>query len=154
MARKKKGPASERAREARTGAVKTGPIKRAAEAGAARVVERALAPSPPVAKPRPVTVTASPPAYRTLEAKEMPPVVTLGQLGRTIATAGAGAVITAIFITSLQGGAKYVGALIGAGVGTIFLATSPIASIPSDLGIGMLAGSTGWLTLKWTGKVK
>jgi hypothetical protein len=84
----------------------------------------------------------------------VPPTVTLGQLGATIATAGAGTLITAIFITSLQGGMKFVGALIGAGVGTIFLATSPAGTIPSDLGIGMLAGSTGWFTLRLTGKVK
>lgn len=102
-------------------------------------------------KPKAVEVPVAPPAYKA--APETLPTVTLGQLGKTIATAGAGAVVTAIFITSLQGGSKYVGALIGAGVGTIFLATSPIASIPSDLGIGMLAGSTGWLVLRWTGKV-
>jgi len=104
---------------------------------------------PPQAKP--VTVPVPPPAYRA--APEALPTVTLGQLGRTIVTASAGAVVTAIFITSLQGSAKHIGAFIGAGVGTIFLATSPIASIPSDLGIGMLAGATGWLMLKWTDKV-
>ena len=98
-----------------------------------------------------MTVPVPPPAYRA--APEALPTVTLGQLGRTIVTASAGAVVTAIFITSLQGSAKYIGAFIGAGVGTIFLATSPIASIPSDLGIGMLAGATGWLMLKWTDKV-
>jgi hypothetical protein len=129
-----------------------GPIRRAVEKEAAEIAGRTFRPSPPVAAPKPVIVAVPPPAYKG--AKEMPPVVTVGQLGRTIATAGVGAVITAIFITSLQGGSKYVGALIGAGVGTIFLATSPIASIPSDLGIGMLAGATGWLTLKWTGKVE
>lgn len=102
--------------------------------------------------PKPVSVPVPPPAYAG--AKETLPTVTLGQLGTTIATAGAGTVITAIFITSLSGGMKYVGALIGAGVGTIFLATSPAGTIPSDLGIGMLAGSTGWLTLRFVGKVK
>jgi len=81
-------------------------------------------------------------------------VITLGDLGRTVVTASAGAVVTAIFITSLHGGYKYIGALLGASVGTIFLATSPIASIPSDLGIGMLAGATGWFVFNTTGKLK
>ncbi|MCL6557609.1 MAG: hypothetical protein K6U74_02180 [Firmicutes bacterium] len=105
---------------------------------------------PPEAKP--VEVPVAPPAY--VAAPERLPVVTLGDLGRTVATAGAGAVVTAVFITSLKGTTKYVGALIGGSIGTIFLATSPIASIPSDLGIGMLAGATGWFALNMTGKLQ
>lgn len=126
--------------------------EKAVETQAARVAAGTIRPSRPVEMPKPVSVAVPPPAYQG--AKEMPPVVTVGQLGRTIATAGAGTLIAAVFITSLQGGMKFVGALIGAGVGTVFLATSPAGTIPSDLGIGMLAGSTGWFALRLTGKVK
>jgi len=130
----------------------TGAVEKAVEAQAARVAAGTIRPSKPIEAPKPVSVAVPPPAYQG--GKEMPPVVTVGQLGRTIATAGAGTLITAVFITSLSGGMKFVGALIGAGVGTIFLATSPAGTIPSDLGIGMLAGSTGWFALRLTGKVK
>lgn len=103
-------------------------------------------------QPRPVEVPVAAPAYTA--APEKLPVVSLGDLGKTVVTAGAGAVVTAIFITSLQGSAKWVGALLGGSVGAIFLATSPVASVPSDLGIGMLAGATGWAVLRWTDKVQ
>ncbi len=101
-------------------------------------------------QPKPVEVPVPPPAYTAAGL----PTITLGDLGKTVATAGAGAVVTAIFITSLKGDAKWVGALLGGGVGAIFLATSPIASVPGDLGIGMLAGATGWAVLRWTDKVQ
>lgn len=91
----------------------------------------------------------SPPAYTAAGL----PVISLGDLGRSVAAAGAGAVVTAIFITSLQEH-KFVGSLLGLGIGTAFVAASPIASVPYDLGIGMLAGATGWIALHSTGKVK
>lgn len=103
-------------------------------------------------QPRPVEVPVAPPAYTTVP--ERLPVVTLGDLGKTVVTAGAGAVVTAIFITSLKGGAKWVGAALGGTIGAIFLATSPMASVPSDLGIGMLAGATTWATFNVTGKLQ
>lgn len=103
-------------------------------------------------QPRPVEVPVPPPAYTA--APESLPVITLGDLGKSIVTAGAGAVVTAIFITSLQGGTKWVGAFMGGAIGAIFLATAPIASIPYDLGVGMLAGSTGWVALRVTGRIQ
>jgi hypothetical protein len=103
-------------------------------------------------QPRPVEVAVAPPAYTS--APEKLPVVNLGDLGKTVVTAGAGAVVTAVFITSLKGGAKWVGAAIGGTIGAVFLATSPVTSVPSDLGIGMLAGATSWTALDVTGKLQ
>jgi len=80
------------------------------------------------------------------------PVISLGDLGKSVAAAGAGAVVTAIFITSLKEH-KVIGSLLGLGIGTAFVATSPAASVPYDVGVGMLAGATGWITLRGTGKL-
>lgn len=102
-------------------------------------------------QPKPVKVPVPPPAYTTATGL---PAITLGDIGKSVATAGAGAVVTAVFITSLKGGAKWVGAGIGAVVGAIFVATSPIATVPYDLGIGMLSGAAGWMALKTTGKLQ
>lgn len=122
-----------------------------ARVGVARAKEelRRLKEKPPPGKP--VEVPVSPPAYTTATGL---PAITLGDLGRSVVTAGAGAVVTAVFITSLKGETKWVGAGIGAVVGAIFVATSPIATVPYDLGIGMLSGAAGWMALNVTGKLQ
>ena len=98
---------------------------------------------------QPVAVPVPPPAYQARPGTI--PVITLGDLGKAVLTAGAGAVVTSIFITSLSGGSKFVGAFISAGLGILFTATSPVGTITSELGIGMLSSSAGWFVFETLG---
>ncbi len=93
-----------------------------------------------------------PPAYATSQGG-LPPI-SLGDLGESVAVTAAGAVVTAAFITSLQGGAKWIGALIGSGIGVLFVSTSPMGTLPSGLGIGMLSSAAGWSIFHVMGKMK
>lgn len=98
------------------------------------------------------SVTVPPPAYQVRPGTI--PVVSLSDLGKSVLTAGAGALITSVFITPLQGGTKLVGAAVATGLGILFTATSPIGTIPSELGIGMLSSAAGWFVFDVTGKLK
>jgi len=101
---------------------------------------------------KPVVQPVPAPAY-VRSSGGLPPI-SLGDLGEAVAVTAAGAVVTAAFITSLQGGAKWVGAGIGAGIGILFTATSPMGTLPSGLGIGMLSSAAGWFWFDMLGKIK
>lgn len=100
---------------------------------------------------KPVTMPVPPPAYTVRGG--LPPIQ-LSDFAQAVAVTAAGAVVTAIFISVLKGGAKVFGALVGAGIGVLFTATSPMGSIPSELGIGMLSSSTGWFVFETMGKLR
>lgn len=99
-----------------------------------------------------VTALVPPPAWQ--QRPGTIPTITLSDLGKSVLTTGAGALITAVFISSLQGGNRFFGGLISTGLGVIFVATSPIGTIPSELGIGMLSSSAGWFVFDTLGLMK
>lgn len=100
---------------------------------------------------KPVTMPVPPPAYTTRSS--LPPIQ-LSDFAQAVAVTAAGAVVAAIFISVLKGGAKFLGAAVSAGIGVLFTATSPMGSIPSELGIGMLSSSTGWFVFEAMGKLR
>lgn len=57
----------------------------------------------------------------------------------------AGAAASAIFIGALSGNARFVGAMITGALGMIFAATSPLGTIPSEVGMGMFATSATYM---------
>jgi len=58
----------------------------------------------------------------------------------------AGAVVAATLITVMPSAAtKWIGALLGLGLGTILAAASPIGTIPQEMGVGALSLSGGWM---------
>jgi tetrahydromethanopterin S-methyltransferase subunit E len=61
------------------------------------------------------------------------------------AGAVAGASASALFIGSMTGPARFVGAMITGALGAVFAATSPIGTIPSEVGMGMFAASATYM---------
>ena len=62
----------------------------------------------------------------------------------------AGAAASALFIGNLHGTARFVGAMITGALGTIFAATSPIGTIPSEVGMGMFSTSASYIYFQLT----
>jgi len=100
---------------------------------------------------KPILQPVPPPAYTA--GRGYPPI-NLGNFAQVVAVTSAGAVVTAVFITSLQDFAKWMGAFISSGIGILFVSTSPMGTIPSEVGIGMLSSSTGWFWFHALGKMK
>jgi len=61
------------------------------------------------------------------------------------AGAMAGASASALFIGSMIGPARFVGAVITSTLGMVFAATSPLGTIPSEVGMGMFATSITYM---------
>ena len=101
---------------------------------------------------KPIVQPVPRPAY-AVSSGGLPPIH-LGDLGEAVAVTAAGAVVTAAFITALQGGVKWIGAGISAGIGVLFVSTSPMGTLSSELGIGMLSSAAGWFWFDVLGKIK
>jgi hypothetical protein len=106
------------------------------------------------AQPRPVTVPLAPPAHavRRQAGLGIPSVRDVAE-----ATAGglAGAILAATFITVMPSPAtKWIGALLGLGTGVILATSSPIGTLPQEMGVGALALSGGWMWFDLLGAVK
>jgi|GEM_PF-3592949 len=96
-------------------------------------------------QPKPVTVTLVPPAHavRQQAGLGIPSARAVAE-----ATFGglAGAVIAATIITVMPSPAsKWIGALLGLGLGTVLAAASPLGTIPQEMGVGAVALSGGWI---------
>ena len=106
------------------------------------------------AQPRPVTVPLAPPAHavRRQAGLGIPSVRDVAE-----ATAGglAGAMLAATFITVMPSAAsKWIGALLGLGTGVILATSSPIGTLPQEMGVGALALSGGWMWFDLLGAVQ
>lgn len=90
------------------------------------------------------TVVLTPPPYvvRSKMGLNVP-----GTAGIAQAVVGAlgGASASALFIASMSGNARFVGAMITGALGTIFAATSPIGTIASEVGMGMFSTSVTYM---------
>ncbi len=70
------------------------------------------------------------------------------------AGAVAGASASALFIGSMSGTARFVGAMITGALGTYFAATSPIGTIPSEVGMGMFSTSAAYMYYQLFGQLE
>ena len=69
------------------------------------------------------------------------------------AGAVAGASASALFIGSMSGTARFVGAMISGIMGTYFAATSPVGTLPSEVGLGMFATSAAYMYYQLFGQL-
>lgn len=98
---------------------------------------------PTTGNPHPVTVQVSPPAYavRQQAGLQMP---NLTQMGQAVIGPVVGAGVAAGIISFLPPERRIFGAVGGLLIGGIAAATSPIGTIPQEMGIGALSLSVGW----------
>lgn len=100
---------------------------------------------------KPVTVQLSPPAYAIRQQAGLG-LPTGRQLLESVAGVLAGAAISAVFITALRNTNPLLGALTTGGLGIVLSTTSPIGTIPQELGMGALATSAAWVYFDATGQ--
>lgn len=97
-------------------------------------------------QPRPIAVPLTPPAYIVREQTGLGLPTSLRSVAEATAGGLSGAVLAATIITVMPSPAtKWIGALLGLGTGTILAATSPLGTIPQEMGVGSLALSGGWM---------
>jgi len=91
------------------------------------------------------TVTLVPPAWAVRREAGLG-VPSLPNIGQAVVGTITGAAASAIFIGALRSdAARFVGALISGAIGTYFAAVSPLATIPHEIGLGMVCTSASHL---------
>lgn len=103
----------------------------------------------------PKSIPLVPPAYVVREQTQLGLPKNLRSIAEATAGGLAGAVLAATIITVMPSpAAKWLGALLGLGTGTILAATSPLGTIPQEMGVGSLALSGGWMWFDLLGAVR
>lgn len=96
-------------------------------------------------RPRPQQVVLSPPAREVRRAAGLQLTLEPEALFQSLAGGIGGAALVAILVGILPPERKFIGAVIGLGIGGILASTSPIGTIPQEIGIGATAASAAWI---------
>lgn len=93
----------------------------------------------------------SPPAREVRRAAGLQLTLEPEALVQSLAGGLGGAALVAVLVGILPSERKFIGALLGLGIGGVLASTSPIGTIPQELGIGAVAASASWIWWSVTG---
>lgn len=100
------------------------------------------------------TITLGPPAYVVREKAHLG-IPSVSEAVYAAAGGLMGATVAAAVILAMPSpAAKWMGALLDIGAGSIFAAASPLGTIPQEMGVGALALSGGWMWFDLLGAIR
>lgn len=96
-------------------------------------------------QPKPEVIQLAPPPYVVRARAGLGVPTAPASLMQAVAGAVGGAAASALFIGAFSGNARFVSAMITGALGVMFAATSPLGTIPSEVGMGMFSTSASYM---------